>query len=114
MPRTIAEIHARQRQIRELYATGRYTEAHLAAQFGFSPRYVHTVLAPQGDEFDAAISDIRARHRYRRKLTDVQIREIRERYRPHVVTARMLAEEYGVSQVLIYKILQNKHRPRTS
>ena len=112
MPRTMAEIHGRHRQIRELYATGQYSEEQLATQFGLSPTAAHSILKPKGDEFDAVIEAIRAQHRYRRKLTEEQVQEIRARYQPHVVTARALAEEYGVSRELVNKIVQNRHRPR--
>jgi hypothetical protein len=35
-------------------------------------------------------------------LTEQQVREIRRRYRPHIITAPQLASEYGVSKHAIY------------
>src|SRR5687768_768538 len=109
--RTMAEIRARQRLVRELYATGQYSETQLAAEFDLSRTAVHPMLAPRGDGFGTAIREIQALHRHGRKLTDAEVQEIRARYRPHVVTARALAEEYGVSRDLINKIVQGRHRP---
>lgn len=42
------------------------------------------------------------------KLTEQQVLEIRARYTPLVVTAKMLAAEFGVSKGLIYLILWRK------
>ena len=117
MPRTMAEIYARHRQMRELYATGQYTERQLSRQFGMTSSNVHNVLAPRGDELDHVIREIQQEHRATgpgsgRKLTDDQVQEIRARYQPHVITARALAEEYGVSRVLLEKIVQNEDRPQ--
>lgn len=39
------------------------------------------------------------------KLTWEKVREIREKYKPTIYTARMLSEEYGVSIALIEKIV---------
>ncbi len=40
-------------------------------------------------------------------LTDAEIREIRQRYRPYVVSGPQLAREYGVSQSTISHIVRN-------
>jgi hypothetical protein len=42
------------------------------------------------------------------KLTEEQVRDIRQRYVPHVVTQYALAAEYGVQQTLISQIVQGK------
>lgn len=42
------------------------------------------------------------------KITIKQVREIREKYSPRVVSQRMLAKEYGVSQCTIFSILDKK------
>lgn len=48
--------------------------------------------------------------RQRFKLTDAEVEEIRSRYRPRHVTARLLAAEYNVSTSLVRKIVQRKAR----
>ncbi len=40
------------------------------------------------------------------KLTSKQVREIREKYIPHVFGKKRLADEYGVSGSVIYRILR--------
>tara|TARA_R110000868_G_C10416713_1_gene722894 strand:- start:48 stop:530 length:483 start_codon:yes stop_codon:yes gene_type:complete len=42
------------------------------------------------------------------KLTEVQVREIREKYIPRKYPAQKLAGEYGVSSGAIYTIINNK------
>lgn len=44
------------------------------------------------------------------KLTDSQVAEIRNKYVPFKVTARMLAEEYGVTREQIDRIVNNRQR----
>jgi len=55
---------------------------------------------------------IRGRWRGHIKLTEDQVREIRARYRPRVVTLPMLAREFGVAQVTIQKIVNRKLWPK--
>lgn len=45
------------------------------------------------------------------KMTDADVAEARRRYRPRVVTAQMLADEYGVALGTMEKILSGKERP---
>lgn len=45
------------------------------------------------------------------KLTDEQVREIRAKYVPHKVTARILAIEYGVTEGNIAGIVEGRLRP---
>ena len=42
------------------------------------------------------------------KLTPAEVKEIRDRYVPRVVTLRMLADEYGVAQSQIHRIVTGK------
>jgi len=42
------------------------------------------------------------------KLTEKEVLEIREKFVPRKYTYKMLAEEYGVSQMTIYRITSNK------
>jgi hypothetical protein len=42
------------------------------------------------------------------KLTEIQVREIRDRFRPHVVTQQMLAHDYGVVTGTIKQIVQRR------
>jgi DNA-binding transcriptional regulator LsrR (DeoR family) len=44
------------------------------------------------------------------KLTDDQVIEIRERYESEPVSTRILAKEYGVSNVQIGRIINHKQR----
>ena len=43
-----------------------------------------------------------------RKLTIEQVEEIRAKYVPYKYTQEQLAEEYGVTQTTIFRILKNK------
>lgn len=42
------------------------------------------------------------------KLTEAQVREIRQAYKPHVVTEKMLAKKYGVGMTIINSIIHRK------
>ena len=42
------------------------------------------------------------------KLTWKQVREIRQKYVPHVYHANMLAKEYNISNSVIYNIIKNE------
>jgi predicted DNA binding protein len=42
------------------------------------------------------------------KLTELQVREIRQRYIPHQVTLRQLGDEYGVSEQTIFSIIRRQ------
>jgi hypothetical protein len=44
----------------------------------------------------------------RAKLTEEQVKEIREKYTPYIYSARKLGEEYGVSKSSIDNIINNK------
>lgn len=50
----------------------------------------------------------RGQAHYRSKLTETQVLEIRERYRPRIVSTNQLASEYGVSQGTIWAIVHGK------
>ncbi len=45
----------------------------------------------------------------RHKLTETQVKEIREKYVPWTYSLRRLAKEYGVSAVAIHLIITNKN-----
>lgn len=44
------------------------------------------------------------------KLSDEEVKQIREKYIPRKHTGKMLANEYGVSESLIYMILNKQRR----
>ena len=50
----------------------------------------------------------KGRKRYAYKLTPEQILEIRQRYTPRKISQRMLAKEYNVNPLTIFKILKRK------
>ena len=70
----------------------------------------HLVAGTHQDNCDDRM--IRGRWRGHIKLTEDQVREIRARYRPRVVTLPMLAREFGVAQVTIQKIVNRKLWPK--
>lgn len=49
---------------------------------------------------------------YNAKLTDVQVMQIRKKYKWRVYTSVMLAKEYGVSQSHIILIIHGQHRKK--
>lgn len=77
----------------------------------------HLFLGTQADN----LADMRSKGRYRppnrrtgvdhpmAKLTNKDVLEIRDKYKPFQVTSRMLAEEYGVSITQIKYIIQRKY-----
>jgi len=48
--------------------------------------------------------------RSRRKLTDMQVAEIRARYRPGVITLATLGREYGVDESMVSLLVREKRR----
>ena len=42
------------------------------------------------------------------KLTEKQVKEIRDKYKPHIITKKMLASEYGVLPSCIKDIVQRR------
>ena len=47
-------------------------------------------------------------HDHLRKLTMLEVEEIRKKYVPYIYSTRTLAKEYGVTRSAIYYIIQNK------
>lgn len=82
------------KKIVELYETGEYGSAELAAHFGISRSSVFSYLKRAG-----------IKPFWMRKLTPAKYREIREKWIPFKYPVRKLAEEYQVSKGLIEWIL---------
>lgn len=100
------------RQIRSLYAGGGITQEELALQFGVKRRTIGKIIkgqnwhhiAEQDSQID--LSDPRRRAKegvahHNAKLTEAQVREIRQRYAAGNVTYDELAEVFGVSPATI-------------
>jgi len=106
--------------IRRRYAEGDVLGRDLASEYRLSVPAVHQILrgiAPidlEPDGLQAVIDGIARRNKgsgmkslasRNRKLTDSQVEQIRRRYQPRVVTAKALADEYGVTASAIYSIV---------
>lgn len=55
--------------------------------------------------FRLGLSNQKADKHHSRKLNSVQVKEIVEKFKPHIYTRKMLANEYNISEASIKKIL---------
>lgn len=54
-------------------------------------------------------NSIHSENNYNAKLTNTQVLEIRAKYKWRIITCKMIAEEYSVSQSLIHSIIKRNH-----
>lgn len=101
--------------IRERYASGECQQSQLAAEYGLKTAAIcHIITGRTFKGIGVPVTPERRKELHRahlsgnarsRRLTDAHVTAIRDRYQPHVVTARMLAAEFGVSVPTIYSIV---------
>jgi len=86
-------------------------ESHVAKLSDAQLRAIDDAMARDGPKMAKKVSTTprqRSTGKRRTKLTVVQAQELREKYIPYVYGRKRLAEEYGVSQMTILKILRNQ------
>jgi len=95
-------------KIRSLYASGKYTQNQIAEIYPISSSMVSFIVRGEmwRDDDPEPIDPPKWWHA--RRLTIEDVREIRRRYVPRVVTLKILANEYGVSESTISKIVNGK------
>lgn len=85
--------------------------AQIAKELGISRNAVIGVCNRAGLSGDNGWKEVlRGEVHPHAKLTDAQVRDIRARHVPYVITQRMLAREYGVSRETINLILRGRSR----
>lgn len=103
-------------EIRTLYPTSGVRGADIAAKYGVAINVIHNILRNKfwhDPSYDPSVYiPVKPRASGERNqgavLTWEQVREIRSRYRPHKVTAKMLAAEYGLSPDHVEKIIRRE------
>jgi DNA-binding XRE family transcriptional regulator len=104
----------RVREIREVYATSGLTLRKLAARYGVHATTLAHVLDGRTWVDPGYLPPVRPRtsqgvRHGQAKLTDQQVREIRNRYAAGEVTQRELATDYGISRETVGTIIRRKN-----
>lgn len=96
-------------RLRDLYAAGVYSAGDIAKRYGIADSAVWSML--KGETYKSAGGRIHVPKgpRYR-KLTDEDVRTIRERYEAREQPTRVLAEEYDVSDHHIRMLILGEQR----
>jgi DNA-binding XRE family transcriptional regulator len=103
-------------EIRQRYAAGGITQAALGKVYGVDPRTVSkvvlgvTYITTDGPISATSTKIAKSSIRRKVKLTDEQVREIRQRAGQPGVLNKDLAAEYGVNRSTISLIRHNKYR----
>ena len=97
------------RRIRQLYASGRLSQAALAARFGISQGTVHVIVTGKCWTEEGGPRTVVSR-RPHSKLTFEQVREMRSMHAAGGISQAALAKHFGVSFQMVSRIVRGEDR----
>ncbi len=99
-------------EIRHAYLVGGLTQEEIASKYGVNRMQVSMIARGKhwrDESMSPPTSHLGRRHSYgKRKIGMREAQKIRSEYVPHIVTQKMLAEQYRVSSGEVGRILRNE------
>ena len=94
-------------EIRECYATGAFFQRELAARFGVSISLISGIV--RGDSWaHLTVEKYPAGKYWRRRLTEDQVKNIRQRYALGGISQQALADQYGIARESVRDIIHGR------
>jgi group I intron endonuclease len=103
------------REIREKYCTGKYKHKDLSKEYGINQSNIEKIINNKNwkdeslsEEYFEAVARASKKNSLNKKLTKVQVGEIREKYLTGKYLQKTLAKEYEITPCTVSDILNNK------